>query len=215
MNKLLKLLKHPSVIFRQFLLNHNKCVSHNKGKIKLFPFSVVDIDRSANIILNNHLLLGRPKYKKSRLETSLWMDKKAIAEFGSDNGGCMVFHGCDIQVFEGAKFKVGFCTINRGAQIICQDEITIGDECMISRGVVIRDNDGGHEILTEGYKKTSPVHIGNHVWVGQNAIIMKGVTIGDGAIIGAGSFVATNVKPGALVMPDPSRVFAKNVEWKK
>jgi acetyltransferase-like isoleucine patch superfamily enzyme len=85
---------------------------------------------------------------------------------------------------------------------------------MIARDVVIRDNDGGHEIPIEGYKKTAPVTIGNHVWIGQGAMIMKGVTIGDGAIISAGAWVATNVKPNALVMGDPARAVKKNVEWR-
>jgi acetyltransferase-like isoleucine patch superfamily enzyme len=80
--------------------------------------------------------------------------------------------------------------------------------------VVIRDNDGGsNEILMEGYKITAPVTIGNHVWIGQGAMIMKGVTIGDGAIISAGAWVVTNVKPKALVMGDPARAIQKNVEW--
>ncbi|WP_169730558.1 acyltransferase [Xylanibacter oryzae] len=138
------------------------------------------------------------------------MDKYSCLDI---NGGS-IFSGCDIQVFANAHLSIGKCSMNRNVQILCMNEITIGDGCLISRDVVIRDNDGGHSILSDSYKKTSPVHIGNHVWIGQGAIIMKGVTIGDGAIIGAKSFVATNVKPNSLVMCDPSRTFAKDQEWK-
>jgi acetyltransferase-like isoleucine patch superfamily enzyme len=94
------------------------------------------------------------------------------------------------------------------------DNITIGNDVIIARDVVIRDNDGGHEILAEGYKKTAPVTIGNHVWIGQGAMIMKGVTIGDGAIIGAGAWVAKDVKPKTLVLADPARAVQKDIEWK-
>ena len=66
-----------------------------------------------------------------------------------------------------------------------------------------------------GYKKTAPVVIGNHVWIGHGAMIMKGVTIGDGAIISAGAWVATNVKPYSLVMGDPARAVQKNIHWKE
>ncbi len=177
-------------------------------------YAVFDINKTAIIHLKAISTIGYKRYKGSRLETSIVMGKNSLLELGSEEGGLLMFHGCDIQVFDNAKLSIGKCSMNRGAQIICQEEITVGDGCLISRGVVIRDNDGGHEILTDGYKKTLPVHIGNHVWIGQNAMIMKGVTIGDGAIIGAGAFVATDVKPNSLVMPDPSRTFAKNIEWK-
>jgi len=132
-----------------------------------------------------------------------------------ESGHVSIYYGSDILVFKGANltFK-GRVVINQRVQIICMDNISIGDDVMIARDVVIRDNDGGHNILTEGYKKTAPVTIGNHVWIGQGAMIMKGVTIGDGAIISAGAWVVTNVKPNALVMGDPARTFQKNVEWR-
>lgn len=176
-------------------------------------YSVFDLHRNSVLNINGLVMYGYKKYRGSRLETSLWMDEGAVFNMGSLKGGFGISHGSDIQIFKNAKLSVGSCAINRNVQIICQEEIVIGDDVLISRDVVIRDNDGGHKVLTEGYKPTAPVHIGDHVWIGQGAMIMKGVTIGDGAIIGAGAFVATNVKPGSLVMPDPARTFAKNVEW--
>lgn len=204
----------PCVLFRNIYFNffRSKIKSHkNHGLLYITAYSVLDIKKTAQILLNNSFTIGFKKYKGSRLETSLWMDDDSTLEIGE--GGCTVYHGCDIQIFKNAKLYIGGCSINRSAQIICQDEITIGRECLISRDVLIRDNDGGHRICTEGYKKTAPIHIGNHVWIGQGAMIMKGVTIGDGAIIGAGAFVATNVKPNSLVMPDPSRVFKNDIKW--
>ncbi len=173
-------------------------------------YSVFDLHTTARLNIGGTLIVGLKKYNGSRLETSIWMDKEA--SMSSDGGS--IYHGCDIQIFNKAALHLGKGIImNRGVQIICQEEITIGDGCLISRDVVIRDNDGGHNILTEGYKKSSPVHIGNHVWIGQGATILKGVTIGEGAIIGAGSIVMTNVKPKAMVMADPARTFAKDIEW--
>lgn len=51
-----------------------------------------------------------------------------------------------------------------------------------------------------------PVNIGNHVWVGARAMIMAGVTVGDGAIIAAGSVVTKDVPPCAVVAGNPARV---------
>ena len=122
----------------------------------------------------------------------------------------VIYHGCDIQLFKGAELEIGApCVMNNGVEIICMDRISIGSNCLISRGVVIRDNDGGHQVLIDGYKATAPVEIGNHVWIGQGAMILKGSKIGDNAIIGAGAIVQGRVKAGSLVMADPSRTFAK------
>lgn len=198
-----------------FLRSHTERVT--RSAMLLFTrFTPCDVHPSAVIRVGGHSVLGFKKYRGSRLETSLWMDRNATLEIGSELGGSTVYHGCDIQIFGDARVRIGGrCVMNRGAQIICQEEISIGNGCLISRDVVIRDNDGGHTVLTEGYKKTEPVHVGDHVWIGQGAVILKGTTIGDGAIIGAGAVVSGRVKPKALVMADPSRTFAKDVEWKE
>ncbi|ANM12023.1 acyltransferase [Rhizobium sp. N324] len=99
-------------------------------------------------------------------------------------------------------------------------EIVIGDRVLISHSVAIHDSDSHptdpqlrfeqtKQILTSGHPrenpgvKTKPVHIGNDVWIGMGAIILKGVTIGDRAIIGARAIVKTNVPPDGFV-PSPT-----------
>lgn len=209
---------HPLPIARTLYYNFLRRKSYRNCKKALMlstAYTVIDIHKNATLNIHGLITYGYKKYRGSRLETSLWMDEGAVFNMGSEKGGFGISHGSDIQIFRDAILSIGNCAINRNVQIICQEEITIGDGVLISRDVVIRDNDGGHKILIEGYKSTAPVNIGDHVWIGQGAKIVKGVKIGDGAIIGAGAFVATNVKPGALVMPDPSRTFAKDVEWSK
>lgn len=97
--------------------------------------------------------------------------------------GClnMVGYGSYLQVGNGAKLKIGDSFINREVKIICNKSITIGDDCIIAMGTVIRDNDGGnHQIFAPGYENAKPIIIGNHVWLGENVMILKGVTIGEG-----------------------------------
>jgi acetyltransferase-like isoleucine patch superfamily enzyme len=59
-----------------------------------------------------------------------------------------------------------------------------------------------------------PVAIGDNVWIGAKAIILKGVTIGDGAVVAAGSVVTKDVAPGVLVAGNPARTLKSNVQWR-
>jgi maltose O-acetyltransferase len=52
------------------------------------------------------------------------------------------------------------------------------------------------------------------VWIGTGAIILPGVTIGDGAVVGAGSVVTSDVKSGTVVAGNPARVIAEDVSWR-
>lgn len=206
---------HPLVWARFIKVNFIRKRTFHTGRTSLFfptRFSVLDIDKSARIDLKGRILLGFKRVKGSRTESALLLEKDARLDVGK--GSVQIYYGADIQVFKNARLTFqGNAILNKHVQIICMEEITIGRNVMFARDVVIRDNDGGHRILTEGYKPTSPVVIGDHVWIGQGAMIMKGVTIGEGAIIGAGAWVATNVKPHAVVMGDPARTVQKNVEW--
>ena len=68
------------------------------------------------------------------------------------------------------------------------------------------------ESETEVYK---PVTIGNHVWIGCRCLILKGVTIGDGAVVAAGSVVTRDVPGGALVGGNPAKIIKEKVTWKE
>ena len=111
----------------------------------------------------------------------------------------------------GATVQIGTGTyLNRRTEITCRSSVTIGQGCAISWDVLITDTDY-HSI--DGNASTIPVTIGNDVWVGARATIMKGVTIGDGAVIAAGAVVSRNVPPRALVAGQPARVIRDDVNW--
>ena len=203
----------PTAIYQTIWFNFLRKNTIASLKKKQFFLSDVnnalDIHKTAKVKLNGFLKFGYKRNRKSKMESALLLEKNSTFEAGRTT----VFYGADFQVFKNASLKIGNATINRNVQVICMDSITIGNDCLISRDVVIRDNDGGHHVLAPGFKTTAPVVIGNHVWIGHGAMIMKGVTIGDGAVIGAGAWVATDVKPNAVVMGDPARTIQKNVDW--
>jgi hypothetical protein len=76
--------------------------------------------------------------------------------------------------------------------------------------VIIRSVDGHHIIGTHDSKE---ITIGNHVWIGQRTIILKGVKIGDGAVIGAGSIVTSDIPAHSLAVGIPAKVVKKDIEW--
>lgn len=82
--------------------------------------------------------------------------------------------------------------------------ITIGDDVTMSIRVTVMAHDASTK-KTLGYTKIGQVHIGNHVFIGANATILPGVTIGDYAVIGAGSIVAHDVSARTVVAGVPAK----------
>lgn len=122
-----------------------------------------------------------------------------------------------VQVYaKDAEIVIGNGTlINGNVQINAIERIEIGGDCRIAQGVIIRDNDG-HRLSTDGsqpemYRRQ--VKIGNHCWLGQRAMVLKGVTIGDNAVIAAGAVVTRDVAPGSLAGGVPAKTMYDSVVW--
>ncbi len=86
-------------------------------------------------------------------------------------------------------------------------EVTIGDQTQIGPGVQIltADHPRDPKERAQGLEFGRPIHIGRNVWIGGGALLMPGVTVGDNALIGAGSVVTRDVPPNATVMGNPAR----------
>ena len=166
--------------------------------------------KNAKVNVKGKLVLGLKENKKSKQETRFFMDENAKINV---KGNFNVGSGTDIRIFKNAELTIGSGYLNADDQIICEEKITIGENVAIAREVIIRDTDS-HEILNQNHSKTKPVIIGNHVWIGTRAIIMKGVTIGDGAIIAAGAVVTKDVPANSIAAGVPAKIIRTNVEWK-
>jgi len=108
---------------------------------------------------------------------------------------------------DNAKVIIGNVFLNQGVGISCFSQITIGDETMVGDETEIMDNDF-HGIDGKD-AKTEPIIIGKHVWIGLRCIILKGVTIGDYSIIGAGSVVTHSVPPNTIYAGNPAKQIGK------
>lgn len=97
--------------------------------------------------------------------------------------------------------------------LIAARKICIGDNCLIGDRVTIMDHDG-HGVepdkRTSSIGECSSVFIGKNVWIGSGALILRGVHIGDNAIVAAQSIVVKNVEANTIVAGNPAR-FVKNL----
>ena len=129
------------------------------------------------------------------------------------NGYFRAYSGSYIAVADNAELKIGSGFINCNTKIYCYDKITIGENVKISEDVIIRDSDN-HEVVGSNRKVSEPIVIGNNVWIGMRATILKGVHIGDGAIIAAGAVVTKDVPANSLVGGVPAKIIKENTTWR-
>ncbi|MCW2666428.1 MAG: putative acetyltransferase [Frankiales bacterium] len=120
-------------------------------------------------------------------------------------------------VVDAGRLSIGHGTnVNGvGTKLLCAAGITIGEFCTFSWDVQVLDNDF-HAITVDGVEQPSaaPVVIGDRVWVGTRAVVLKGVTIGDGAVVAAGAIVTKDVPAGAVVAGVPAKVVGRADSWR-
>lgn len=203
--------------FVRFCYYNYHVVNRKCGRFLLFSSQCnFDLHNSATINLFQEVEFGWCNMKRTSLETALCMGKNSKVQFGGVKNikQLQIGYGSYIQVGQNASLMIGDSFVNREVKIICNQSITIGDECIIAMGTVIRDNDGGtHKILSDDYVNSKPIVIHNHVWIGENVMILKGVTIGEGAVVGANSLVTKDVPPHCLAIGSPAKVVRENIFW--
>ena len=114
-----------------------------------------------------------------------------------------------LAVFEGlGKIHIGdYCLVNPGVRMSSADSIHIGHSCMFAMNAYLSDadwHDLQHRIFAPGNHQ--PIVIHNNVWIGDSALICKGVTIGENSIVGAWSVVTKDVPPNVVVAGNPAKV---------
>jgi carbonic anhydrase/acetyltransferase-like protein (isoleucine patch superfamily) len=146
-------------------------------KLNIRPESSVSIGNNVNINsgYNRNFVGGKSK-------TGIWVEQNAVL---------------DIADYTGIS----------NATIVCTNSITIGAGTMIGGGTCIYDTDF-HPVTVKGRinkekANSSPIVIGKNVFVGGHSIILKGVHIGDGAVVGAGSIVTKNILPNQVWAGNP------------
>ncbi len=191
------------IIYRILHMRHFQ----GSGLIKLSCNDHLILKKGARIITNGTLVLGANRMGRNGRSSILRMDKNSSLTVSR---GFRFFYGADVILFKDASLVLGKSFINSDCKIRCHCSIIIGNGCAISHDVTIMDSDA-HEL--NGKRKTAPIFIGDHVWIGTKVVIIRGVNIGDGAVIAAGSVVTKDVPPACLAAGVPAKVIKNNVEW--
>ena len=118
---------------------------------------------------------------------------------------CELADGCCIEAHGQGVLQIGgHVYMNRYCMISCQNAISIGSGCIFGPGVKVFDNN--HQFSAkEGVSQmlnTAPIHIGKNCWIASDVVILKGVTIGDNCLIGAGCIISEDVPSGMMVKQD-------------
>ena len=175
-------------------------------KTKLFVGKGVSVSLGSGHLICNFSHFGT---RFRRMYSVLSLGDGSELKLESDN--FTMCEGSSIILHRGAKIILGGKGyINERTTIECADRIEIGKETIVSSDVRISDTDI-HTI--QGHVSTSPIIIGRHVWIGRSSQILKGVHIGDNAVIAAGAVVTSDVPANTIVAGVPARIIKTDVNW--
>lgn len=176
-------------------------------KLFIYRPACLTIARSAKFNIENALHINMPwEYYRHNERGTFNIGENA--EIICDDFA--IHYGCHVNVKDNAKLVLQSGYMNSGCWIDCAMSIKIGKDACISNEVMIRDNDA--HTINGKYSKAAVV-IGDHVWISARAVVLKGVTIGDGAVIAAGAVVTHDVPAHALVGGVPAKIIRQNIVW--
>jgi acetyltransferase-like isoleucine patch superfamily enzyme len=203
----------PRTLFKSYR-TYLKCEAGNNGKgIKCFVLNGnLDVSIGKNAVVENkgNFYFGVKNYcEPSTVAGSLNLGKnsKLIIE-----GRVIAGPGVRLEVEEQAVLELEDVYINSNTRIECCKHVKIGKGTIIGWDVVILDSDL-HRIVRKDFEMNKPILIGSHVWIGNRAMILKGVTIGSGSIVACGAIVTRNVPENTLVGGVPAKVIKRDIHW--
>lgn len=194
-------------VFHYLYLNHfcPQVVRTDRSRIIPYRGAVLELEPGAKLILRGgDVELGCDALRGSREETLIRLRRDGV---WSNEGGCRISYGATVEVLHNALLDTGFFTMNSRSVMVCAQNIRLGRDVMIGRGVIVYDSDH-HTIRTpsgEVSNPDAPIFIGDHVWLATNVMVLKGTVIGSGSIAAANSTVHGTIPPDSIYRTDAVR----------
>jgi acetyltransferase-like isoleucine patch superfamily enzyme len=186
------------------------------SKIGIHHKTLVSIKNSKIIVNNGSLKIGidfgyfDPGEFDPRVDNCRIFLHNSILEI---HGNVSLYPGVAIYGVNAHIIIKNGVKINGPCRIISKKRIEIGEETFIGQDSIIRDNDGHGISAGADNEEAQEVKLGNHCWIGQRAMIMKGVTLNDNIIVSAGAMVTKSFPGNVVVSGVPARIIKEHVSW--
>ncbi len=163
-------------------------------------------------------IIGRLPVLKLPGTSKIILGSKVVLNSDNNNSNTALTFRCTLVCGLKGQIEIGDNTMLNGVSVTAYEKVTIGKNCQIASCSLISDTDfhpvnpSVRERESMGYKidynlvNKKKVTIGNNVWIGWGAIVLKGVTIGDNSIVAAGAVVVNDVPENVIVAGNPAKV---------
>lgn len=168
---------------------------------------IVFKEKKSSIILGDNIILSKCHIEMASFSTLEINDNTQFTGKISIGSYCKVSLGKNITVTSNCRLRVVEAT-----------ELKIGDDCMIAANVSLRTNDGHPIYDAKARDRINPsksIFIGNHVWLADEVLVLKGVNIGNATIVGARSVVTKKLPSNAICAGVPAKVLRTGVSWER
>lgn len=158
-------------------------------KSRIYGLKIYVRGKNNKIIIGNNCVIGK--------KCSFWIE--------GDNNTIIVGDSCTF------THTVHLCAQEYGSSI------SLGEDCMLSNNIIIRTSDS-HPIFNSNHERINEaktVLIAKHVWIAPQTTVMKGVTIGEGAILASNSVITKDVPEHCLAAGIPGKVVKENIYWSR
>ena len=200
--------------------------------LSFLNFNKYNVNGSKNLIINEGVLLKKVKFDITGDHNQIYFHEDSFIEnvtffFRGSNHHLSIGNHC---IIKGGSFwfEDDNCTINIGNNTTIENahlavtenekSIEIGYDCMLAYDIEIRTGDS-HSIIdlnsNTRINYARNVKILDHVWIGADVKILKGVTIGKNSIIGTGSIVNKSIPDNCIAAGIPAKVVRNNVTWNR
>ncbi len=163
-------------------------------------------------------IMGRLPVLKLPGTSKIILGNKVVLNSDNKNSNTALTFRCTLVCGLKGQIEIGDNTMLNGVSVTAYEKVTIGKNCQIASCSIISDTDfhpvnpSVRERESMGYKidynlvNKKKITIGNNVWIGWGAIVLKGVTIGDNSIVAAGAVVVNDVPGNVIVAGNPAKV---------